>query len=280
MAMLAVAGLLAFDAASETSIMHSELNVSRLERPKRPGVRRIVVLGSSKTECAFAYDADMEARFRRAGQSVAFTRIAMYGAPPHQMAYSFDAVLKSRPDLVLLESDVLLLEPGGYNVRDLAIEPSWQSRSRAELKALIGLKSHTPNDAAAAAPCDASISQRPLPTVSQFAVALRKRKLSTPAERRAYLDFMTKLRAQGAEVGLIDIPLAPEIERVIPARLVHDRAVLNDRLIAERGLIHMTPGLLPKPDYVDWGHLNAGGRDRFTGWFITEAAKRLRPAHA
>lgn len=281
LAAIVIGGLLAFDAATQSRFILDGLNLARLERPIPPGARRIVVLGSSKTLCGFAYDQDMEARFRRVEREVGFTRIAVLGAPPRQVAYSFNAIINSHPDLVLLESDLLLLQPGGYNGGDRAIEQGWQSRVRAKLKELAGFREHSPNDPAAAGPCDDSITQKPVPTVEEFAAVLKtKRRVSTAAEQRPYLDFIAKLQAQGAEVGLIDIPLAPEIEQVIPQRLAGDRARLCGRLAAEHRLLHIGPGLLPKSAYIDDGHLNAEGRERFTTWFIGEAVKRLRPADA
>ena len=279
-AAIAVAGMLAMDAKYKAALIRSELNLARLDHPTPPGTRRIVVLGSSKILCALAFDQEMDDRFRRAGQPVDFTRIAVLGASPREMAASFDAVVKAHPDLVLLESDVLLLPPGGYNLNERAIEPGWQSRVRSEFKLLTGAKMPTPNNAFGAPPCDERIFPEAPPTVPQYEAALHRSRVSSPAEEKGYLAFLDALRAEGVEVGLVSIPAAPEIERIIPPGLARDRAALRDRLSAKEGLIEMTAGPLPKAYFLDRAHLNAEGREHVTGWFVTEAPKHLKPSHA
>ncbi len=280
LAAVTIASLLVFDARTQTAFLTDELNLPRLGRATPPGTPRIVVIGSSKTECAFAYDQDMEARFHRAGRDVSFTRIAVRGAQLGQLAYSFDAVARSHPQLVLIEADLLTLQPGGYNAGDGETEQVWQSRVRQKLKMLVSGRIQSPNDPTATAPCDRSITQLPEPTPAQVAAALAKRRVSSAAEQRPYLDLLDRLRAQGSAVGMVDIPPSPDAARSLPPRLVRDRTQLSDRLTSSHRLIHFDPGALPASAYIDRGHLNAEGRERVSQWFVMEALGRLGRAHA
>lgn len=280
LAAASVAGLLAFDAATQPAFVLDGLSLGRLERPAKPGAARVVVLGTSKTKCAFPYDHDLDARFRAAGRPVSFTRIAVLGGAPSQLPYVLEPILKAKPALVLIESDLLLIQPGGYNGGDGPIEQVWQSRVRAKLKGLAGKRQPSPNDPDATAPCDARDTGAAEVPDAQYVAVLNTRRVSTEAERRPLLDLLAKVRAQGGQAGLIDIPTAATTERLIPARLADERKALERRLVAEHGLVRLSHAPLPAGDYVDRGHLNSSGRTHFTQWFVPEALRRLRTPDA
>jgi hypothetical protein len=274
----AVAGLLAFDARSQAAWLHERLNTARLTRAAPAGTARVVVLGSSKTECALLSDAAMDARFQDAGVQVDFVRMTAHGATVEQLSPAFDEVIAARPALVLLETDVVVMQPGGYNFDNSPLSQPWQARTRAKLKELAGVREPSANDAALTAACDRSLIAEVEPTDAELAHMLAHRRVSTAAERGPYLALIRRLRAEGVQVALLDVPRSPRADATFPRRLDADIDGLVRRLGREEGVEPLAAERLPATAFLDRGHLNAAGRDRFSAAFVASVAKHLRPA--
>ncbi len=270
-----VAGLVAAHDALQPQVMAYQLNLARFDQPAGPARRRIVVLGTSKSQCAIEFDDAMEVRLRRLGVDADFVRVTYTQARYEDLRYAFDRMEKDPPALVLVGADLLLLQPRAYSTPEDLREP-WTSRLRGDLASIAGRRARQDDAAGGAVSCDVLAAGFPPRKLAVYARLIGRARASTPQERVLYTDRLDRLRAHGTITGLLTLPQTPAAQAAFRPALLADMAAARDDLIQRHGLIELTPPFPPPASaFIDQGHLNAMGRELYSDWLAREIARRL-----
>ena len=252
----------------EADHLHA-LNLPRLQRmPDAP--LRVVAVGSSKTYFAIEYDQSFEKRHAALQGKVAFTRITANSPTVSEVAATLKALSATPPDLLLLESDLLLVNRHRKRPSD---NKSWSTRLRGNLKLLapttlgqflveegdnFGRIHWIPEETCRAATSAAGLQR--------YAVTARRWTLASPADRMQHRRLLDALQQAGTQVVLLELPRSPEAEQVVPDLLTQQAGRLRERMLADQGYLAWTPGMLPGSLYCDQGHLNPQGQARYSDW--------------
>jgi hypothetical protein len=261
---IAVFGLLALcDPLIRPAALAYYLNLERLDQTAPRDAKRVVVLGSSRTGCGLLFDKDMDRLFRDRGAAVRFTRFSLNAANANDLRPVLDRMRLNPPDLVLVESDLVLLRPREHEPDDVG-EPL-TARVRSHLLWALHVGSRE-NDSARAC------AEQFTPTVVAKEVAryrgwVSKRQTSTDAERADIVRPLLDLRDRGARVGLIDLPRSPWARAIQPRRLVERVDDLASRLRQNDHVLMLRPAPPPQSAYLDPHHFNAAGRATYSASF-------------
>ncbi|MEF9978007.1 MAG: hypothetical protein RR969_10790 [Thermomonas sp.] len=246
-----------------------------LNLPRLAGIpastRSVVVVGSSKTYYAIEYDGQFGKRLDALDGKVAFTRITANSPTGPEVAATLDALLATPPTLLLLESDLLLLDR--HREKRPTDRDTWSNRLRGHLKLLapgtlgsflvekgdnFGRTYWIPQDKCRAATSAAGLQR--------YAVTARRWTLASPADRIQHRRLLHALQQAGTRVVMLELPRSPEAEQVVPDLLTQQAGRLRERMLADQGYLAWTPGMLPGSLYCDQGHLNQQGQARYSDW--------------
>lgn len=237
------------------------LNVARLETSPA-NVPTVVLLGSSKTRCAIEFDTAMSARLEAMGIKARFVRVTEGHATLGDFHQVLEAIQRSRPAALLIERELVTLEPNAYRLPEASQYPGWRERVRHGLTALVrpGMiaRRRSENWNGSSFECGYPTD---LATAKKRRATLKDRRASGPAERSAFLEAARRLKQQGIRVALLDLPSREDEIGEKPPSFV--RAEQGAMLAVMRaGVVERVgdPPSLGPDDFQDEAHLNAGGQ--------------------
>jgi hypothetical protein len=250
-------------------------NSARVERFAAPEAGssdeafRVVLLGSSLTKFGTLGQSEMADLAAAAGLGPSrFLRLIRYGVVFSDLAGLAEEILRARPDVIIMQLDLLLHEHG---------EPMRQQLFRKYLKWLL----------AGPGPWDADrLDQHELQfnnvcpweqseEMWRYLVRDQETLLSyDPAGKSARMarDFVLKAAAAGTHVVLLAYPRTPRMEAFKP--LMHPLLidVVRSLIRSDRISYWRYPGRLPDDAFCDFAHLNRKGQEGFSRWLIDELA--------
>jgi hypothetical protein len=247
------------------------LNLERLHA-QPSSVPTVVLIGSSKTRCAIEFDSDMSARLNALGSPARFIRVTQSHATLRDFRQLFEALPRVRPRAVLIESDLVTLEPNAYRIREASQYRGWRERVRHGLGALISpdlISGRRPENR------DRSWWGCGYPTDPATARARREvlteRRASTPAERAPFLDLARELKREGTYVALLDLPGRNDAIGRKPAAFLEAEERATKEVLATHLVDRFDGALaLPSDNFQDEAHLNERGRARASAWLARE----------
>ncbi len=166
------------------------------------------------------------------------------------------ALHRSRPDLLLIESELLHVAP-----------PLAKRRNRVEhlLRALRWWKR------SAAAPACEGLTLRKSAKASDLGKTYQGIFASFTLDR---LPVLEDLRSSGIAVAVLDMPRAAELEAAAPS-IVAWGTTMSAQLKAAGFALWRAPGDWVADEFCDMAHLNAQGAQAFAGWFGPRLAEAL-----
>ena len=256
------------------------LNLDRLNEPS--ALPTVVLLGSSKTRCAVEFDSDMSKRLAAMGSPARFIRITEGHASLRDFQQVFENLPRLRPAALLVESDLVTLEPNAYRLPEAPQYPGWRERSRHGLAVLI-----SPNLVARRRPENRtrSWSECGYPadfrTIRKKREILKERRASTPAERAPFLRLAQRLKGLGIHVILLDLPNRTDEAGRKPWSFVQAEQRAMQKVMAT----HLVDRLGQAPElgsdnFQDEAHLNERGRAKASAWLASKLVPILRKSHA
>jgi len=251
-----------------TSASAANLNLDRLESPVAASGIRIVALGSSKTLYAVDFDARFAERLATTWQRpVQFHRITWEGANFWDVQPALLALAEHPPDILLLESDLLLLDRGAH----FPIRQNLLPLEKALHELLAGQPevdhNYGENRGAEQFPSTQECSVRQTETQRLiYAAHLNTTRPSSPLSRQRYLAMLGALRRAGTRIVLIRLPRAVWAETLVPASLQRIDSVVLPQLARDNGFQLWTVAPLPDAAFCDEGHMTALGRDLYSQW--------------
>jgi hypothetical protein len=276
-----IGGMLLLDAVMGPMARAAWFNVARLAGT-REATRTIVIIGSSKTRCAIDPDPVFTARLRRLGTDLRVVRMVRDNASAEDLPEVFEAVVRLKPRMVLLETNLMVYEPrafrGGQPERTDRRQ-SVRTTIRGVL-ALFGLvwgdgdNSGTPVNRS----CDYNVGK---PSDIDDLMATRMQNLaqrsgSSAADRAPYLAFLRALHSEGTETALLRFPTRPDSVGQLPAALVRDADAIRAQLEHDEDLAELRVAVAVAPaDFEDAGHMGDDARSRVSAWLAEHLAARL-----
>lgn len=254
--------ILALDPAGELHPV-SELNLARLNAARDHSRPLVVLIGDSKLQCAVGFDPEITAAVNVAGANAQVIRITRQGASFGTIEPALRAAAAARPDLILLQDDLLL-----YRYRDTYPKPSiWRERVRQAIHVRLnrpGIEFNRPGSHTGLC-SDGPSDKRGL--IDAYLRDKAVQETSTPAGRQQYLAWIDNWRSQGTKVVLIGLPRSPLATNLFPDRLKFgDEQTLKD-LEEKQGLRRiMPPEILPQSAFGDLAHTDAEGRRIVMAW--------------
>ncbi len=255
------------------------LNLARLQNVPASSLH-VVAIGSSKTFRALEFDQQFAKRLNVSARVVAFTRISANAPGIAELDVALDALLQTPPDLLLVESDLLLV--------NRQFEPhAWAARIRSNLW-LLGTRSrdtlllstalnYGEDDWPSSADCLAAKA----PVRSQaYATASKRWTTASAADRAEYLVSLRALEMAGTQVVLLELPRSPSAEIAVPALFNQQTAQLRESLLDDERYLNWTPGTIAESLYCDQGHLNQQGRAFYSEWLATRLVAWLVHSNA
>lgn len=264
----------------EADHLHA-LNLPRLQRMP-DATLRVVAVGSSKTYYAIEYDQLFEKRHAALDGKVSFTRITANSPTVSEVAATLQALSAAPPDLLLLESDLLLVDRHRKRPSD---HKSWSTRLRGNLKLLapttlgdflvekgdnFGRIHWIPEDT-----CRAATSATGL---QRYAVTAGRWTISRPDAREEYQGSLRALQQAGTRVVLLEVPRSPDAERVVPGLFKQQTGRLLQDILEQEGYPVWTPGILAGSLYCDQGHLDRQGQALYSDWLAGKLVVLLADA--
>jgi hypothetical protein len=268
-----VLGLLALDPAGRLT-PYEDLNLGRLDRARTHRAPLVVILGTSKVECAVGFDPEITAQVRAAGVTADVIRVTRQAAIYQDLAPAFEPLIAARPDLVLVEEDLLYF---GHTWDDMAHQKSWRARVDRALRTRLGFpRSRFNYPGPSSRPCGVAKID-PATLVGEYAQLWATRWPTTPQDRSGFTRQLDRLRANGTKVVLLQLPPSPLATKNFPPQLRASAIAALADLQASHGLSRIGPPFeLPQSAYKDLGHMNAEGRQRYTEWLAPEIAALIR----
>jgi len=249
-----------------TAASDANLNLERLTVPAPPSAVRIVALGSSKTLYAVDFDANFAARLG-GSQAVDFERITWEGANFWDVQPALRALAAHPPDILLLESDLLLLDRGAH----FPIRQNLLPLERALHQVLVGDSGVDPNfgENRGAEQFPDARECRIRQTQTQqliYAAHLKTTRPSSSLSRQRYLDMLGALQKAGTRIILVRLPRAAWAEALVPSSLARIDSVILPQLARDNGFQLWSAAPLPDSAFCDEGHMSAAGRELFSQW--------------
>lgn len=236
-----------------------------------PGAVRVVALGTSKLRSAVAFDADIARRLGPASP-LRFHRVTWPSAGLGEMEPALQALLRSPPALLLLESDLLVFDrsPQATWPAPLQHQAAMSRLPRNLLGLVTGRVSAHGNDGVDTWPAAAVCAWQKSPArLAAYARQAEELPLVSAARLEAYLHYLQALRRAGTRVVLLDLGRSPAAMAVFPAAR-EAAAAVRRRQLREAGLESWAPAPLPpEAAWCDQGHMTAAGQRQFSDWLAT-----------
>lgn len=235
------------------------------------GTRHVVVIGTSKTRLGIDYD-DRFTERPGLPNGLVFHRITRDNAAPRLLEPALTALLVNPPDLLLIESDLLLVDRHSW------FDHPWWSTTFMELQSYLlnlsrnlsllleggpGYDGNDGVDRGIAPEVCAHMRRRYAAWAATWRIAQPEAitPLTTPLKR---------LRLLGTTVVLLDVPASATAARLQPASLEHELTLQRQQLQADLQAPFWSPGALPESNYCDLAHLNDDGRKRYSDWLAKQ----------
>lgn len=251
------------------------LNLERLSTPSADDRPTIVALGTSKTRKGIYFDGAMTEALAAEGIKADFYRISWSSATIEELQPALAYLASTPPELLLLESDLLIFRPWRQE-RGFQWHATLVDNVRA-LKRLTGMGTVSGQNYGFEQPyAEAFCEQKKSPSSLQdYQNRASARRVSSPDERAAYLEYLAPMIAQGTDVVLLELPRSPAANAVFPPELRTEANRLRADFAAREGFANWAPPplLLPEPLYCDQGHLLENGRDQFSRWLAGKIAQ-------
>lgn len=244
---------------------------------------RIVALGSSKTYYAVEYDQLFARRLAGLDGKVAFTRITANSPTGHEVASTLEALLARPPNLLLLESDLLLIDR--HRESRASDRDTWSSRLRGNLKLL----APTTLDRVLVEEGEnfGRIYWKPESTcrgdksaagLQRYASNARRWTIASPDSRVQHRRLLRALQQAGTRVVLLELPRSPTAEPLVPGLFKQQVEGLRQDMVEQEGYLPWTPGVLAESLYCDQGHLDRHGQAHYSDWLAGKLARLLADA--
>lgn len=236
----------------------------------------VVVIGTSRARFGIENDERFTAQ-PGLPESLVLKRITQNGGVPRSFEPALTALLANPPNLLLVESDLLLVD------RNSRLDRPWWSTSLPELQwalrtlgpnvsvilnRIIGSNPNVSADVAiSSAACARAWSATGRRAHAAKVATYQVAQLKTVAP---LLTLLRQLQGLGTTVVLLDIPVSPTAARHKPKRLNDEFTDWLQDLRSYLRAPFWSPGVLPDSDYCDLGHLNEEGRERYSGWLAEQ----------
>ncbi len=255
-----------------------QLDKKRLEtfaQEKSPNCLQIIALGSSRTQCGVFFDQKMESLYASLYPSqIHFLRFTKSGAIFSAFESIFAEILAVRPDLILLEPEMLFYKKKDshfsllnyLNTKQRAFylitssgKKKYQEEQEKELnKGFLGVRQ----------------TKEVLEHVQFLKSFLLSESIAPSVDQ-----FLKKAKEQGVRLILLDFPRSKIIEDEL-----EEKRRLEKLAIAHcqntYGMEVWTFNLPESNDswYLDFGHFNERGQEQFSAWLI-EAIASVEQVH-
>lgn len=260
------------------------LNLGRLQA--EAGSRQVVVLGTSKTRLGIDYDARLLVPRPGAASAFSFHRVTRSSATLDSLEPAFHVLHKNPPRLLLIESDLLLLDRRDASaaglqhglqelrlaIRLLPVRMLELARGEATWDGNDGNDVHKH-----ASQCAIHTSAAGL---YAYAATARRWQVASRRETSAFLSHIRALQQAGTEVVLLDIPRSAAADTVFPVALATAVAAQRADLQRQHGLSFWTPdSAIPDSEYCDQGHMTSAGQRRYSDWLARRLHQWRESAH-
>jgi hypothetical protein len=252
-------------------------NLQRLTATPSPSVT-IVLIGDSKARCAIQFDDQMSRRLAALGTPARVVRITKPWATIRDFSILFQLLQGAKPTALLVQSELLTLEPNPFRFPGMAQYGDWRRRSRHGLAALL-----SPDIVARETPENHGVSWTgcglPLSPATQKLRRdiLARTRASTAAERGPFLEVTRQLKSQGVRMALLDLPDRTDAIGRKPPRLVEGQRSAMQQLTATNLFDRFKDPPKLGPEYFyDAGHLNPRGQAVTSAWLASKLSEMLR----
>lgn len=245
------------------------LHLERLNSPA--GTLHVVVIGTSKVRYGIDYD-DRFAKRPGVPNGLVFHRITRDAGTPRLLEPALIASLAHPPDLLLIESDLLLVDQRSYfdHPRWSTTWPEFQvylGHLGQNLALLLdGGPGYDGNEGV-----DRWLSP---PACSQLRQGYAEKaagwRIARPEAITRFTTLLKQLAHRGTTVVLLDVPVSATAGRLQPVGLRDEAAHHRQQLQAELGAQSWSPPPFPESSYCDLGHFNEDGRKRYSAWLATQ----------
>lgn len=254
-----------------------DLNTDRLlHQASQESDFKVVVLGTSRTRNGIWFDDSLEHRALLANhfelRDIEFLRIVRPAGRLEHFLPLFAPILDAQPNLVLIESSLLLIQAQDRNIekgksvlarfilqRDRAhLESIRRSNSLEGEMRFLAKKWPVDHDSAA---------------LQEFKQLRAKTPLCPVEPDSEVSDFLEAARKKGIWIALVEVPRTKRAEALLPTA---DRGAVEKRLRVledKYSVRHLDCTLdLTIDDYRDFAHFNEVGREKFGTWFLSVLA--------
>lgn len=228
----------------------------------------VVAIGTSVLQCAVLYRWEMDALAKAEGKRPLRYREVCVGGHSWDPLPALEAVVDTRPQVLLLESNILFMRNGPGRSGE-SEGPDFLEYVRFSVESMV-----SPSPDALFLPGEFQVLPRPSihPLWEEVTPALvestrrgRKRQYH-PEDLERYLPVLRKARDAGITVVLLDLALDTAVVRWTPEQL-RGIADFHSRAAQETGaLVWRCPLEFGAHEFYDEGHLSPSGRRRFSRW--------------
>lgn len=241
---------------------------------------KIVAIGTSKTRRALPYDEKFVSNYLQLNGSVDFVRITLSGASFETLQPALSALSGYSPDLVLIESDLLLFDRTGSE--NAFFKSELLKRMRKNIR---GIRYFLIPPAMAdfenvgnetwQSPVECGLSWRKNQLADYKKIA-QHWKIAGYQQQSAFLHFLKELKQRGAHIILLGVPRSPTANQLIPKELDIAASKTLQTLIKTNGFATLSPDVPADDHYCDLGHMNQLGRDYYSRWLSHELSGLLK----
>ncbi len=247
--------------------------------PPQPGRERlIVVIGTSLSNCAFAAAGELERRLS-ATRPTRIVVLAGGGVDVAGLGEATEALLELRPDLILVQDEMLLPAPAP-SAELWGLITGAGDVIRAVGRALLGLKQQwlvaCGTGPAAGPPGDGKGGRSPrqglAKRVQEIGLLYR-----SPAVDALAVAFLAKARSRELPTALLSIARAPSLEAQTGDSVAAWRERVAAPTSARLGIARWSGGWSGEDaDYPDGSHLGPDGAEKFAAAVLAPIERALR----
>ena len=269
------ASLVSFARQDETFVA---FNAARLhayaQRARGPGTYAVIALGDSRLKYATLDEAELARRADHHGLSdLRVLRIVDNLATYGSFAALEEAILAARPDLLLIQVDLLLREQtmrGDYSTTQRYLS-RWM---RYILRR--GSPEHDQQSAAVRTGCaERETREETWARMTVFASWIRVD--PSPRTRERALELVHRARRAGTAVALVEVRSSPELEAYYRGSDLDSReALARLRRASDLPLWSFPSTLAVDENFCDYTHLSEPARARYSEWLIARIASAAR----
>jgi len=246
------------------------LNLARLETTQNP----IVMLGSSLTQYALYNDRIMSAKL--GDTNTAMIRIAEPSANPKSFEAMLPAIALTSPRLVLVESDMLLVnrtrQPSLQG--DVQKVVVWLRRSLDIFsdKTRFSLQWNFEEESL----CKQTLTPKVIEKLDRSTLKQRDFKVLSNSITPAWQRFISDIHASGGQVVFINLGRSPIADQALSDDFRNDYHQAMAKVKARYQVKSWTfTGPFEQENYCDFAHLNSLGREVFVNWLVPKVTEAL-----